>query len=429
MTNSTQLLDAIKSDDPSAVARVLEADPGLKSRLDEPLDGYGFGQTALMAAVHRANRDTIDVLLRAGANINQKSHWWAGPFHVLDSASQESGLASFLIDRGAVPEIHHLVRLGMMDEVRRALDQDPAVVRARGGDGQLPLHFAQTVEMAGFLLERGADVSARDIDHESTAAQYMVRDRQAVAQFLVSRGSETDILMASAFGDAGLVRRLLSADPDVVGTTVSDRWFPKRDSRAGGTIYIWTLGSYKGAHAIAREFGHEDVLDLLMNHSPDHLQLSIACELGDEARVRRLLAARPNIVQMLPAGERRKVADAATNNNTDAVRLMLKAGWPPDIRGQHNATALHWAGFHGNVEMARALVERGAPVDVKGDDYDGTPLGWTIHGSLHGWHCRTGDYAGTAQVLIDAGAHVPPLTPEVAASPAVLDVLRRHSAR
>ena len=424
-----ELLDAIRSDDPAAVARLLDANPQLKSRLDEPLDGYAFGQTALMAAVHRANRDTIDVLLRAGANINQKSHWWAGPFHVLDSASQESGLASFLIERGALPEIHHLVRLGMIDDVRRALDADPNLIHARGGDGQLPLHFAQTVEMAAFLLQYGADLNARDIDHESTAAQYMVRDRQAIARFLVSRGSDTDILMASAFGDADLVRRLLDANPESIATTVSERWFPKKDRRAGGTIYIWTLGSYKGAHAIAKEFGREDVLDLLMTRSPDALQFCVACELGDQARVRRLLADRPDIVRQLPPDEARKLADAATNNNTAAVRLMLESGWPVDVRGQHNATALHWAGFHGNAEMARALIVHHAPVDAKGNDYDGTPLDWLMHGSLHGWHCRTGDYAGTAQVLLEAGAHAPPLTPQRDAAPAVLEVLRRHGAR
>ena len=426
---SNELLNAITADDAAAVARVLDADPGLKARLDEPLDGYSFGQTALMAAVHRGRRDTIDVLLRAGANVNQKSHWWAGPFHVLDSVPKESGLASFLIERGAVPEIHHLVRLEMMDDVRRALDRDPAVVHARGGDGQLPLHFAQTVEMAGLLLERGADVNARDIDHESTAAQYMVRDRQVVAKFLVSRGSDTDILMASAFGDVDLARRLLDANPEAIGTTVSERWFAKKDPRAGGTIYTWTLGSHRGPHAIAHEFGHEEVFDVLMTRSPDALQLSVACEMGDDARVRRLLADRPDIVRRLPADDVRKLADAATNNNTAAVRLMLEAGWPVDARGQHNATALHWAGFHGNAEMARALIAHHAPVDTKGNDYDGTPLDWTIHGSLHGWHCRTGDYATTAQLLLDAGAQAPSLTPAVAAAPAVLDVLRRRAAR
>ena len=175
------LLAAIEMNDASAVARVLDQDPELKAHLDEELPGVGFGQTALMAAVRQDNREIIDVLLRAGANINPKSHWWAGPFHVLDEAWRTPWLPSFLLERGAVLEIHHAVRLGWMDEVRRMLSEDPGVIHARGGDGQLPLHFAQTVEMGEFLVDRGADIDARDIDHESPAVRWMVRDRLEVA--------------------------------------------------------------------------------------------------------------------------------------------------------------------------------------------------------------------------------------------------------
>ena len=51
-------------------------------------------------------------------------------------------------------------------------------MHARGGDGQTPLHFASTVEVAEFLLENGAEIDARDVDHESTPAQYMLRVEQ-----------------------------------------------------------------------------------------------------------------------------------------------------------------------------------------------------------------------------------------------------------
>lgn len=55
---------------------------------------------------------------------------------------------------------------------------DAGVVHARGGDGQTPLHCASTAQIAAFLLDHGADIDARDVDHESTPAQYMVSDRQ-----------------------------------------------------------------------------------------------------------------------------------------------------------------------------------------------------------------------------------------------------------
>src|SRR5205814_7129514 len=125
------------------------------------------------------------------------------------------------------------------------------VVHTRGGDGQTPLHFASTVEVASFLLENSADIDALDVDHESTPAQYMLRvdqkrhypkDRQQVTRYLVSRGCKTDILMAAALGDTDLVRLHLDSDPACIRMSVSEEWLPKRDVRAGGTIYIWTLG-------------------------------------------------------------------------------------------------------------------------------------------------------------------------------------------
>jgi ankyrin repeat protein len=404
VSGADALAAAIKANDAAAVARVLEEHPELKGRIDEPAPCGAFGQTALLAAVQRQNREMVDVLLRAGANINQKSHWWAGGFHALDSAWETPWMASFLIGRGAVLEIHHAVRLGMIEDVRRMLSGNPALVHARGGDGQLPLHFAQTIEMAEFLLERGADINARDVDHESTAAQWMVRDRPAVARALVKRGGATDILMASALGELEIVTRLLDADPQVIRTAVNETWFPRKDPRAGGTIYIWTLGSNKTAPIVAREFGHEQVFRALMDRAPDAMRLATACEAGDGDLCRRLLAAHPGLAATLGSEERRKIADAAQENNIDAVRLMLESGWPIDARGQHNATPLHWAGFNGNAEMARLLVAHHAPVDVKDDDFDATPLGWATHGAEHAPHRKTGDYAGTIEVLLGAGA-------------------------
>src|SRR5262249_13035746 len=161
-------------------------------RLDDPLKDYAFGGTALLAAVHRGNREMIDVLLRAGADINGRSHWWAGSFGVLD---HDGDLAPFLIERGATVDAHAAARLGMLDRLDELLTANPDLVRARGGDGQTPLHFAGSIAVAEYLLAHGADLDARDIDHESTPAQWMIRDRQDIARYLVSRGCGTDILM------------------------------------------------------------------------------------------------------------------------------------------------------------------------------------------------------------------------------------------
>ncbi len=425
MTPVDDLVAAIQADDAGKVQDTIQRHPELKERLNDPLPGLAFDATPLLSAAWKNNRDIIEVLLGAGADINARSHWWAGGFGPLDATNPE--LAAFLIARGAVVDAHAAARLGMLDRLRVLIDAQPELVHARGGDGQTPLHFASTVEIAGFLLDRGADIDARDVDHESTPAQYMIRDRQEIVRYLVSRGCRTDILMMSALGDRDGVQQHLDREPASIQTSVSDRYFPKHNPRAGGTIYFWTLGGNKTAHMIAREFGHEDVFLLLMERSAPELKLAVACDLGDESLAREIVRDVPDVLANLDADNRARMVHAAQDNRLAAVRLMLSVGWPVDVRGFLRATALHWAAFHGNTEMVGEILRHGLSPDVRGDDYNNTPLGWAIYGSVHGWSCRTGDFAGTVTALVDAGATIPPLEPDLEASEAVLAVLRKRS--
>jgi ankyrin repeat protein len=421
------LVAAVKANDTDGVRQALERHPDVKARLNEPMPGLSFDSLPLLTAVHHANRQMIEVLLGAGADINAVSHWWAGGFGVLDGA--EPSLVPFLLERGAVVGPHAAARLGMLETLETLVSAKPELVHARGGDGQTPLHFASTVEIARLLVDRGADMNAQDIDHESTPAQYMVRDRQDVARFLVSRGCRTDILLAAALGDIGLVREHLDRDPASIHTSVSERYFPKQNPRAGGTIYIWTLGAHKTPHVVAREFGHDAIVQLLMDRSPAALKLAVACELGDETVVAELTAATPNLAASLADEDRGRLVDAAQNNNARAVRLMLSAGWPVEARGQSKATPLHWAAFHGNLEMVREILRYGPEIDARGDEHDSTPLGWALWGSVHGWHSRTGDYAGTVEALLWAGAEAPELTAALDVTEPVRAVLRRYAAQ
>ncbi len=417
------LAAALKTREPAAVAEVLQRFPSVKARLDEPVSGGAFGATPLIVAVQQANRELVDLLLANGANINQRSHWWAGGFHVLED---DHGLADFLIARGAVLDAKSAAQLGRMEDLAALVAADPQSVHVRAGDGQTPLHVAPTIAIAEFLLDHGADIDARDVDHESTPAQYLVRSHPDVARYLVARGAHTDILLAAGLGDVERVRALLDADPECIRWTVSHRYFPKRNMHAGGHIYIWTLGQGKTPHAVAREFGHEEVLRLLMDRSPDPLKLAVACELGDEALITTLVGTRPALGRSLNDEERLKLPVAAQNNDVDAVRRMLVSGWPVDAAGQHGATALHWASFHGNPAMARVILGFDPPLETREKDFGQTPLQWAIHGSINGWCVEQGDYAGVAELLLQAGAKAPPLTPQVKASEAVLSVLRRH---
>ena len=422
---------AVCASDADRVARVLEEYPELKSRLDQPMANYD-GMQAMLAAVQRSDRKTIQVLLRAGADIHARSQSWTPGIGALDECAEE--MAPFLIGCGADLDAHSAARLAMFDQLQELVKADPDVVRARGAFGQTPLHFASTVEIAEYLLERGAEIDARDLQHESTAAQHALRvvqarhyrrDRQDIARYLVAQGCQTDIFMAAALGDFALVRRHVDADPDCIRMRVSEEYFPRQDPRSGGTIYTYQFGPNRTPHQVARDFGHEEIFQFLMQHSPREVKLAQACELGDEEAFAELLRERPATGQPLREEDRRRIPDAAQNNNLKAVRLMLRAGWPVDARGEYDMTPLQWAAWHGNAEMVCEILEYHPRLELDCEHHI-TALGSALHGSMNGWHRDTGNYVATVEALLHAGAKAPKVTEDLEASDAVRDVLRRH---
>jgi len=408
--------DAFESDDAATLRKLIRDYPQLKEVVSQPIGPFDSP-----AIIRVRSKAMLDVLLEAGANINDRSRWWAGSFGILDTIDPE--LAPYAIERGATVTVHAAARLGKIERLGELIAADASLVQARGGDGQTPLHFAKTVEVASFLLEAGADIDAIDVDHESTAAQWMIRDRQEVAKFLVARGCRTDILMAAALGDLELVKKHLEENPESIRMSVSEKWFGKQNPRAGGTIYIWTLGHNQTPHLVARKFGHEKVFDYLMERTPLELKLAQAIELGDEETFKELLARRPDLISSLTADDARKLVDAAQNNNVKAVKLMLEAGWPVNARGQHGGTALHWAAWHGNEQMVREVLRLSPSIEDAENDFRATPLGWATHGSENGWYCKSGNYPAVIEMLLGEGAKMPE---KLSGTEQVQQVLRRY---
>jgi ankyrin repeat protein len=412
---------ALRDDDAAEFRRVVKRFPAFKARINEPAGDFG---SPLIN--HVKSRAMLDAFLEAGADINARSKWEPGSFGLLDSASPE--VAAHAIERGAIVTVHAAARLGMLKELKELIAADPQLVHARGGDGQMPLHFASTIELAGYLLDHGADIDARDLDHESTAAQWMLRERPEVARYLVQRGCKTDILMGAALGDLQLVEKLLAADPECIRMRVSDEYFPLigMGVGSGGTIYQWQLGWHVSAVQVAKGLGHQAIFDLLMQRSPAEEKLLNACWLHDEPMVTSLLTRNPDLAEKLPPAGRRNVAHAARNNDAIAARLMVTARLPVNVFSQHHASALHWAAFHGNAELAQLLMKHHAAIEDTNNEYKSTPLNWAMYGSVNGWHAEQGDYHGTVSILLKAGAKLPK---QLSGTEAVKEVLRKHGVK
>jgi len=157
------------------------------------------------------------------------------------------------------------------------------------------------------------------------------------------------------------------------------------------------------------------------------LKLELACDLGDEKLFQSMLASRPDLLKDLSESEPRRVVDAAQNNNTNAVRLMLAAGWPVNARGEYDMTPLQWASWHGNAGMVQEILRHHPQLEL--DCQHGiTALGCALHGSENGWHRDTGDYVAVVAQLLDAGAKSPRVTDDLEASEPVRELLKQRVA-
>lgn len=224
-----------------------------------------------------------------------------------------------------------------------------------------------------------------------------------------------------------MVERILKHDPETIRTTVSERYFPKRDPESGGCIYFFGFGLTKSPHTIAHEFGHTAIFDLLMERSAPWLRLVQAAEIGEDSLAQGILEQHPTLFARLSANAARRIIGAALRNNTRAVELLLAYGWPSDAALENNQTALHFAAWHGNIAMARALLNRNAPVNIVETQHGGSPLGWALHGSLHSWERDRGDYPGVTMALLAAGAHIPKPEHPLEATEEVLEIIQQHA--
>jgi hypothetical protein len=238
-------------------------------------------------------------------------------------------MSAYLLGRGATLTAHAAARLGKAAELRAMLDADPTLVHARGGDGQTPLHFAATPEIAELLLSRGAAIDALDIDHASTPAHWRAGSHPAVGAYLVSRGAAPDPFMAVRIGDVALLEKLVSREAAGVDVRVTRERFPA-PSPAAGHIYLYTIGEGCGLLHCAADCGQAGAITWLAAHGAD---------------------------------------------------VGVRAGYD-------DATPLHNAAWNDQAAAVTALLDAGADINAaSGPMHHNEPIGWAIVGGSYGAFC------------------------------------------
>lgn len=388
--------DAVRNGDIRGVRDLLTS-ADVRKRINDPV--FAFGQRA--AHIAARNAEMLTVLIDAGADLNLKSEWANGPYTVLDNADEST--VRVLLAHGVTLTANVAARLGWLDELKTMVKDAPGLVHAMGGDGQQPLHEAKTVAIADFLLDNGAGVDVRCIDHQSTPAQYALVDRPDVCRRLLERGATPDIFMAARLGDLRLVAHLLDSTPECVEARINNPGYPLAPP---SNISCWSIGFGLSPHDVALKFDHREIHDLLAARSPARVRFMNALATGDEPAANALLAENSSLFSSLTRQEHAHLAQAIFHEQFDAADLMLRLGFDPAAPGVDGGTALHAACWVGSVRMVEQLLARGdVPLDARNPTHRSTLLGWGAFGSVHR-RAAGSDYPAVVDRLVAAGADI-----------------------
>jgi hypothetical protein len=128
-----------------------------------------------------------------------------------------------------------------------------------------------------------------------------------------------------------------------------------------------------------------------------------ACLRANRQAAEQLLAEHGDLRDRLTDHDRAAVVEAAGSAPAAAVALMLGLGFTPDTRNGFGEQPLHTAAYAGNAETVRLLLDAGADVDARDDNFDGTPLAYATVGSGERAG-QLGNWIDTVRLLVDAGA-------------------------
>ncbi len=279
--------------------------------------------------------------------------------------------------------------VGDTSELRRLIEQDPALVHAEYWYTQ-PLHFAVReghLDGVRFLLEAGAvhDETfigmARDRGYESIE-RLLEEARQRKGR--VAPGQDHPIHRAAATDDLPRVQELLDGDATLVNCADRAGRTPLHCAVLGSARNVVSLLLDRGAdiHALAGK-GPRDIqaIDLAI-WSPNPVapargdfqtarlllargaacDLAVASALGDIARVTAILDQDPDRIREMRAYGRRALTAAVECKRANIARLLLDRGadptWPE--AGADRGAALRMASGADDREMVELLLAHGA---------------------------------------------------------------------
>jgi ankyrin repeat protein len=276
---------------------------------------------------------------------------------------------------------------------------------------------ARDPETVRMLLDAGADPNDGESFYHGVESPGTLIISQLFARGASAASKSHAVFRKLDYDDLETFRWLLSQDiePNIRWEPDGSTMLHQAISRGRSIAFVETILEHGTDPNLANKSGltplalairrnRAEIAQVLRLHGAKH-----APRLFDEW-VERALAGQPwegrlPDFDQLEGLDKNVLADLAGEGNVAGVAALLDAGFP--IRLGQWSTPLHWACWKGQIETARLLVERGAPVDELDPMYKSSPLGWTCHGSVNCREAPPENYVEIAAMLAEAGAKLP----------------------
>jgi ankyrin repeat protein len=264
---------------------------------------------------------------------------------------------------------------------------------ARASDGESLYHASELRDLRclALLLAHGP----ADQDREWCIVRMIDQDNPEGIRLYLKHGTNPSHLCRALFRERSIecLEALIEGGAEI-NEVCEDDWLRKR---VAGLTPV----------QIAERSGYDDAVELLLeagakdNREPRDFLIG-ACARGHRGGVEQLLAAHPKLVASLTPNDHSCLSAFARAGNRAAVELMLDAGFDIEAKADDMVCSGYlYAAMNGDVAMTRLLLERGADLHAV-HKQGGNALGTAIYCAAH-FRNPAGDYAGTVDLLLDAG--------------------------
>jgi len=289
-------------------------------------DTYSLPRKPIRDIIESGDLEKLKPLVENHPTLLEAYDEEALPLLHLAAQTDQIEIAEFLIEKGA--DVNAEYKGVQIKEWQK--DKGERQYRLWGG--YTPLHFATAnnyKDIVELLIAKGANVNAKDDDGGTPLHRAVQEDHKDVAEFLIARGADmsardengqTSLYWAAYYGHMDIAKLLIDKGADVNAKNARGR---------------------TPLHRALTE-GHSDIAKLFINKGAD--------------------------VNAKDEDGRTPLHRAVQKDHKDVAEFLIARGADMSARDENGQASLYWAAYYGHMDIAKLLIVKGADVNVKADD-------------------------------------------------------------